>query len=139
MKPIYLLDTCILSEVVKPVPDARVIQKLRELEDYCAISMITWSELWYGINLMPECRKKDMLRSFAIDKVQSAFPIIPQDQHSGLILADLRAKEKQTGTIHQVLDLQLASTAIANNLILVTHNTKDFQNIDSLMIEDWMC
>lgn len=137
MKPIYLLDTCILSEIVKPAPNPQVLQKLSELEEYCAISMITWSELWYGINLMPECRKKTMLRTFAVDKVQSTFPILPQDQHSGLILGDLRAKEKQTGTIHQVLDLQIASIAIANNLILVTHNTKDFQNIDSLMMEDW--
>ena len=72
--------------------------------------------------------------------VQPAFPIISYDIHAATINADITSRLLPLGKPTQILDTQIASIAIANNLILVTHNTKDFkvfQKKFNLMLEDW--
>lgn len=51
--------------------------------------------------------------------------------------ANLKPKFKKTGRIIDDMDLLIASTAIAENMILVTHNTKHFEKIPNLRIQDW--
>lgn len=140
MKNIYLLDTNIISQVTKPEPSQNIITKLGLNTGTCAISSITWFELLNGVNLLPESAKKDKLTSFLIDYVQPSFPIIPYDNHAASINADITSRLCHIGKPTPILDTQIASTAIANNLILVTNNTRDFQIFTehfNLLMEDW--
>ena len=94
-----------------------------------------------GIELLPESTKKEKLRLFLNDYVQPAFPIIPYDNHAAKINADITSTLLPKGKPTPILDTQIASIAIANNLILVTHNTKDFEPFKShfnLILEDWI-
>lgn len=140
MKSIYLLDTNIISQVTKLEPNQKLLSNLELHTGTCAISSITWYELQNGIALLPKGPKKTKLQSFLIDYVQPAFPVIPYDIHAATINADITSRLLPLGKPTPILDTQIASIAIANNLILVTHNTKDFkifQKTFNLMLEDW--
>lgn len=141
MKKIFLLDTSIISESFYKTPDPKVINKIDENENHSAISSITWNELLYGSQIMPESKRKDWLYSRLIDEVQKTFPILNFDSHCAWILSDLRSRLKKSGMAVDYADLQIASIAIANQMILVTRNIKHFgmiQNVSgNLIIENW--
>ena len=140
MRNIYLLDTNIISQVTKPEPDEAIMTNLELHTGTCAISSITWFELLNGVALLPGGKQKAKLRSFLYDYVQPSFPIIPYDDHAASINADLTGKLIPMGKPTPILDIQIASIAIANNMILVTSNTKDFEIFAeqcSLSLEQW--
>ena len=127
MKEIYLLDTNIISEVTKPFPSQNVLTNLEFYQMSCAISSITWFELLKEVTLLKDEKRKDDLYSFLIDYVKPSFNIIPYDEHAAFINSTITQKLIPAGFPTPILDTQIASIAIANNLILVTKNTKDFQ------------
>ena len=140
MKNIYLLDTNIISQVTKPQPSEKLITNLEFHTGTCVISSITWYELMNGIELLGEGSKKDKLRTFLTDYVQSSFPVIPYDIHAASINADITSKLIKLGKSASIFSVQLASIAIANNLILVTSNKEDYKIISdqfNLMLENW--
>ncbi|MBQ1983581.1 MAG: PIN domain-containing protein [Spirochaetaceae bacterium] len=140
MKSLYLLDTNIISEIRKPYPNENVVKTFLKKKNISDISSITWAESLSGVKRMPEGKKKDALLSFYNEIIYEQFDIIPFDEHSAIIYSDIFPKLEALGLIPQEFDLQIASIAIANNMILVTRNTKDFEGICSvsnLMIENW--
>lgn len=140
MKNIYLLDTNILSQVTKPEPNANLLANLELHTGTCCISSITWYELQNGISLLPQSHKKDKLSSFLNDYVQPSFLVIPYDIHAASVNADITSRLLPLGNPTPILDTQIASIAIANNLILVTNNIRDFEIFReqfNLMLEDW--
>ena len=140
MRNIYLLDTNIISQVTKPEPNETIMSNLELHTGTCAISSITWFELLNGVVLLPDGIRKDKLRSFLYDYVQPSFQIIPYDDHAASINADITGKLIPMGKPTPILDTQIASVAIANNMILVTSNTRDFEVFAehcSLLLERW--
>ncbi len=141
MKKTFLLDTNIISEAFYRTPNLKVINSINENENHSAISSITWNELLYGTMIMPESKRKDWLYSRLIDEVQKTFPIMNFDEHCAWILGDLRSRLKKSGLMVDYANLQIASIAIANQMILVTRNVKHFKTIQNvtgnLVIENW--
>jgi len=140
LRNIYLLDTNIVSQFTKLEPDENLMNNLEFHSGTCAISSITWFELLNGVALLPKGKKKEKLNSFLHDYVKPSFPIIPYDDHAAAINADITGKLLPKGNPTPILDTQIASIAIANNMILVTDNKKDFKIFAeqcSLMIENW--
>ena len=75
-----------------------------------------------------------------IKEVQATFEIIQYDSHAAWIQADIRSRLKEAGTPVDFPDTQIASIAIANNMVLVTRNIKHFepiQQVAPLMLENW--
>ncbi len=74
-------------------------------------------------------------------RVQQAFLVqfqsLPFDDQAGLIHGRIRAQLTAAGTPIGPYDLQIAAIALANNLTLVTHNTREFRRVEGLQIEDW--
>ena len=117
------------------------LEKMDENEGLCAICSTVWQESIYGLNLLPEGKRKQMI-SKAIDAIRKSYDIIPYDSFASQICGEIRAKCQKEGNPVPRFDSQIAATAIANNMILVTHNTKDFEVIaenSMLQIEDWWC
>lgn len=140
IRPYYLLDTNIISELMKQQPDKHVIAKIKEYERFCALSSTSWNELLYGINIMSAGRKRDFYFDTLVDKIQAEFDIIQYDNHAAWIQADIRSRLKENGTPVEFDDTQIASIAVSNGMILVTRNTKHFepiQEISTLMVENW--
>mgnify|MGYP002674433492 CR=1 FL=1 len=128
MKKIYLLDTNIISEFSKERPNQNVIALYEARKNFCAISAVTWQELIYGVEKMPEGKRKNNIE------------IIPYDDFAAGICGQLLGKCPKKGKSLPYYDTQIAATAIANGMVLVTHNTTDFAEAAErsfLRTEDW--
>ena len=137
---LYLLDTNVISEMTKPKPNESVIRLLMKNQKLSAIPSIAWGECLYGLKRMPESRRKDAITDFYMNTVLESYSFIPFDNHAAAIYSDIKSRLDSIGKPASELDMQIASTAIANNTVLVTRNTKDFQYIEqisALMMENW--
>ena len=139
MNPVYLLDTNVISEFSKQVPNMCLIEKARERESICAISSIVWQETIRGYELMPEGKQKQKIFNY-IQKINELYEIIPYDSLAAQICGELQAKCAKQGKTLAHYDCQIAATAIANGMVLITHNTADYEAIcenSMLKVEDW--
>lgn len=134
---VYLLDTNVVSELHKESPLTIVKTKIATMADVCCISSVTWHEMKYGLESMPEGKRKKELYNFLYDLILKRFPILDYDQSAASLHAKFRAELKAAGTPKPYADTQIASIALANGLILVTRNVKNYQGIPLLSVEDW--
>lgn len=140
MNKVYLLDTNIISELAKSVQNQRVVNRLIENQSLSALSTLTWAEVMFGIKRLPEGKRKDTLSDFYINTVQGMYEFYDFDIHAASIYSDIKTRLESLGKLPPELDLQIASIAIANNLVLVTRNVQDFSEIaenSALMLENW--
>ena len=139
-EPHYLLDSNIVSEIIKPEPDFNVISKIAEHNSDCAICAPVWQKILYGLYHMPDGMNKKYLDKFINDDVRENFKIKNYTEKSALIQAELRAKIAKKGCPTQKEDSMIAAIAIANHMVLVTRNTKHFtaiQKVSDLQLENW--
>ena len=139
-EPHYLLDTNIVSEIIKPEPDLNVIKKIAEHNSDCAICSPVWQELLFGLYRMPESINKKYLGKFIKEDVHENFKIKNFTEKAADIQAQLRTKLEQLGKPTQKEDSMIAAIALANHMVLVTRNTKHFaaiQQVSALTLENW--
>lgn len=139
MKPVYLLDTNVISEFSKPKPNLNVLQRLRRVEHLCAICSTVWEEVVFGYERLPDGKRKQTLRQY-VEKIKSTYDIIPYDCFASQICGEIRTKCEKIGKPAPFYDSQIASTAIANNMILITRNTQEYTEFAKgtmLKVESW--
>ena len=130
----YLLDTNICIYAMKnKYPD--LSQKLFQiLPSEVFISSITISEMEYGCSKSKwGDRSRDVMNLFL-----SAYTILPFDEGDARISGRIRAGLAKTGTPIGPYDIQIAAQGISRGLTVVTHNTKEFERIPDLKLEDWV-
>ena len=137
MNALYLLDTNIISEPLKAIPDKKVLDSLKMNEGKTSLCSPVLHELQYGADRLPLSRKKTFILEYINSVIMPSLPIFPYESESAVIHAGLRAKLEAKGQTIGFVDSSIASIAIANNLILVTRNIKDFENIEGLKLENW--
>ena len=135
-----LLDTNVLSELVRERPHPNVLRFIHEAdEDRIFLSAMTWAEIRRGIALLPSGRKQERLTAWLEDDVRERFG--PRLLPISIDIADrwgiLMAKAKTNGRAVSVMDGFLAATALAHDLHLVTRNVKDFEHLGVEMIDPW--
>lgn len=132
---LYMLDTNILSYFLKgmqPGLTARMAQTLRTQDS--AISAITRAEMRYGQALVAA----DDKRRRGIDLLLGQLPTLPWTAAAADRYGDIQSQFKKQGTPIGEMDTQIAAHALAGNLVLVTHNTRHFERVAGLRLEDWM-
>lgn len=132
----WLLDTNILAEPLRPAPDLRVLERLREHRAQVAIPVTTWQELNYGWLRMADGRRRDRLGHYLQDSVLQ-LPIVPLDTRAAGIQAELRALADRSGRPIDYPDSEIAAIAMAHGLTLVTRNTRDFGGRPGLRVANW--
>ena len=140
MRTIYLLDTNVISEMAKPQPDKNVQNKFIRNLKLSAIPSVVWGECLYGLKRIPDSKRKDILMDFYLNVILDSLPFLPFDEHAASIYSDIKARLLTIGKPAPELDMQIAAIAIANNMILITRNVRDFENIQevsALMLENW--
>jgi tRNA(fMet)-specific endonuclease VapC len=137
MKAKYLLDTNVLSELVKPLPHPGVIHKIKQFEHSLATSSIVWHELLYGYHRLGDSKKKKFLGEFLFNVVLPTLPILKYDEQAAEWHARERARLEAKGKKPCFADGQIAAVSVANDLILVTSNIKDFESFSDLNLENW--
>ena len=133
---IYLLDTNILIYLIKnqPTSIAQRIDALPEDARLC-MSFITWAELLKGAER--STRKPEVLRRLEV-LARQVTVLYPHGPAICLHYAEHFTRLKDAGTPIGANDLWIASHALAEGATLVTHNTREFQRVGGLNMEDWV-
>ena len=131
----FLLDTNIVSYYLRRSSaslEARLNQALRG--GHCAISVVTRAELRYGQEAMvAEDKRRSLIDGFLL-----RVPNLPWTSAAADHFGALKSQLKRQGTPIGELDTQIGAHALAEGLIFVTHNTRHFERIAGLKLEDWM-
>ena len=131
----YLLDTNIISNVVKPAPPESLLVWMADQPDAdLFVSSLTIAEVRRGILETPEGRKRRALEAwFSGPEGPSALfagRVLPFDERAALAWARLMAEGTTRGRPRSALDMIIASVAGANDCIVVTDNEKDFAGLE---------
>ena len=129
----YMLDTniCIFAIKKRPVTLLANLQTHKP-SDIC-ISSITYAELCHGVE-KSQARDRNRL---ALTMFLSNISIIPFDESVAMEYGRVRAALEKNGTPIGPLDTQIAAHAKSLGMTLVTNNTREFERVKGLMIEDW--
>lgn len=133
----YLLDTNILSEFMRPYPSENVLMWFSQQKRFdLYVSVITQAELLRGAYLLDTGkRQKDyLLRIQTMMNDGFTGRILSFNPNCADVYAQLYAQRKKQGRMIGDADAQIASIALAHNMILVTRNVKDFIGISHLQV-----
>lgn len=133
----YLLDTNIISEPLRPMPDQQVLERLKMHEEEIAIASVVWHELLFGSYRLSPSAKRSAIEQYLSEVVASTIPILPYDDRAAQWHAAERARLAGMGQTPPFADGQIAAIARVNNLILVTANVTDFSIFEGLQVENW--
>lgn len=132
----WLLDTNVVSELMRPQPNAGVMQQFSRYAAELAIAAPVLHELRYGWLRLPAGQRRDAIGRF-IQDVVSQLPVLPYHGAAARIHAELRTQRDQMGQPLPFVDGQIAAIAIAHGATLVTRNTRDFAALAGLRMVDW--
>ncbi|MBC5795074.1 type II toxin-antitoxin system VapC family toxin [Sphaerospermopsis sp. LEGE 00249] len=129
----YLLDTnaCIQILNSRNSPVTKRLLSIPVQEIY--ICTVVYSELYYGAYKSANVNKN----LSHLENLLAEFVDLPLDRQAAKIAGQIRARLDSLGTPISPNYLLIAAIALANDLILVTHNTREFSRIESLKYEDW--
>lgn len=117
----FLVDTNVLSELVRPTPDARVLAWAGSV-DQVGLSVITLDEIYYGLASNPRMQVQARLERY-IEACCSLLDVtVVIAKHAGI----LRGQPGRRGRVRGQADMLIAATASAHGLTLATRNTRDF-------------
>ena len=133
----YLLDTDILSNLLKRTPSTVLIARLASVPpEHQFTSSITLGELLYGAHRL---REHTPLLLERLDRtVPSNLPVLPFDGAAARRYGEVRAELEQRGTPLADADLRIGAIALARGLTVVTGNVRHFQRIPNLVVENWL-
>lgn len=129
-----MLDTNICIYIIKNKPE-KIREKLKEYElgDICLSSVVV-SELYFGAYKSQNVEKNLL----ALESFLRPFDILEYDLKASIEYGKIRAKLEISGKIIGGLDMLIAAHALSNNMLLVTNNTKEFQRVENLVLENWV-
>lgn len=135
-----VLDSNVLSETLRPVPDARVVAWL-EAQSRAALftTVVTRAELLYGIPLLPEGRRKaSLLKAIqAIFVSDLAGQILSFDNDAADAYGEIAASRKLSGQPISQFDAMIAAIVSSRGATLATRNVKDFIDCGIPVIDPW--
>ena len=123
----YALDTNVVSEPTKDIQNPRVISFLREHTAAVWLPSVVVHELEYGIQLLPQGRRRNRLRAM-VEGIVSSFSnrILPLERSGSEWAALYRAQARRDGRLLRLSDALIAGIAKANDLAVATRNVRDF-------------
>ena len=136
----FLLDTNVVSEWVRPRPDAGVVAWLAEAdEDRVYISVITLAELRYGVERMPSGQRRRRLDEWLKEDLLLRFEgrILSVDSAIADAWGRLTASREASGRPISMADAFIAATVEVHGLTLVTRNVSDFERTVRAVVNPW--
>ena len=137
----YLLDTCLVSELIKPNPDSAVTAWVSaQQESNLYLSVLTLGELRSGVERLQDGRKRLRLANWLDTDLKLRFSgrLLPIDdvvvERWGIVTAQAKAK----GMPIPVIDGLIAATALVHGLTLVTRNVSDMQASGVFLFNPWV-
>jgi toxin FitB len=135
-----ILDTNVVSEPLKPKPDAAVLNWLDAQDPQTlSITTINLAELLAGIELMPAGRKRTALRSALDSQIMPLFDgrILQFDVKAAAVFAHINARVQSQGAAISFADCAIAAIAQVNNFSVATRNLRDFKSTGLTLLNPW--
>lgn len=132
-----LLDTNVLFEPTRPHPNAGVQLRLQEHRGEVCTAAPVLHEMHYGLGRMPDGKRKQQLTRYVHEVLRPSLEVLPYDREAALRHAEERARLTFQGRTPPFVDGQIAAIAMVNDLILITRNTRDFENFTDSRYENW--
>lgn len=129
-----MLDTNICSYIIRDNPKS-VFEKLKEVEQdhTIALSSIVVSELLYGASKKGSVKLMKVVSLF-VDQ----FVIHDYDKASAKAYAKIRTTLEKKGKVIGVHDMLISAHALSLDAVIVTNNTKEFERVEGLSLENWV-
>ncbi len=136
----YLLDTCVVSELIAKQPNPRVVDWIDLIDpDGVYLSVITIGEITKGIEKLPISKRKQELSDWLENELLVRFQdnIIELDVNTLVYWGRLLARLEAKGRILPAIDSLIAASVLEKGLTLVTRNEADFDETDVEIINPW--
>lgn len=131
----YMLDTNICVYLIKKKPENVLINLHAKIGDGIAISAITLAELIHGVNASSYPEKN----ALALNQFLAIVDILPFDDEAAAEYGKICATLRRQGTPIGTMDMLIAAHAKAKGLIIVTNNVCEFERVEGLVLENWVC
>ena len=133
----YLLDTNVVSELTRENPNPGVTDYLNSRENLWLPAVVV-EELEFGLQLLPEGRRRDSLREW-LSLLLGDFEgrISPIGRREAEWAAVFQARVHRRGGMLELGDALIAGTAMANGMAIVTRNVKDFHGLNVELVNPW--
>ncbi|MES2337884.1 MAG: type II toxin-antitoxin system VapC family toxin [Pseudomonadota bacterium] len=129
----YLLDTNIISDVVRR-PTGLVAQRIARIGEHrIAISIISAAELRFGVE---NVRSERLARQ--VEAVLATLAVLPFGDPGDVHYARIRTDLHRRGLLIGANDMLIAAHTLAMDVTLVTDNVREFERIDGLRLENWL-
>jgi tRNA(fMet)-specific endonuclease VapC len=136
----FLLDTCVISELVAKQPNLQVVQWVDSInEDKLFLSAITIGEIKRGIEKLADSNRKSALAEWLEGDLLIRFTdrILPIDTPVMLVWGQLTADLEKQGRRMPAIDSLIAATCLQTRLDLVTRNERDFAHSGVAVVNPW--
>jgi toxin FitB len=137
----YLLDTCLISEVVAKQPNQQVLDWLNaQVPETLYLSVITIGEIAKGISKLAASKRKESLTKWLNETLPNRFEgrILSIDIPTMVLWGNLVGQLELSGRPLPVMDSLIAATALQNSLSLVTRNENDFAGTGVVIFNPWL-
>ncbi|QTA86169.1 type II toxin-antitoxin system VapC family toxin [Desulfonema magnum] len=136
----YLLDTCVISEMIRPFPKQQVTDWVEGRDERTLyLSVLTIGEIYKGISKLPESKKKNDIRLWMENDLRRRFEkrILNITEEIAGIWGEIQGKTEKEGRKMPAIDSLIAATAIFHGMTLVTRNTSDIENSGVPVLNPW--
>ena len=136
----YILDTCVISELIKKDPDKNVIKWISGIDENALfITSITVGEIIKGIERLKDGKRKNDLIGWINTDLKERFKnrIIPFDTESATVWGKVQATTELKGKPLPAIDGIIASIGIANNMVIATRNISDMEESGVVLYDPW--
>ena len=136
----FLLDTNVVSELVKPKPDPKVFSWFQKVDqNLCYLSVLTVGEIRKGIVVLSDAKRRVTIEAWLENDLHACFEgrILPVSEDIADRWGTLTGQTSLKGKLIPVIDGLIAATAIHHNLTLVTRNTKDVEDTGVNLFNPW--
>ena len=137
----WLLDTCVISELIRPRPKASVVSWIRERnEDELFLSVITVGELEKGIAKLPDSAKRAKLEQWVRRELADRFRdrLLVIDSSVAARWGGIVGASEMRGQPLPVIDSLIAATGLQHDLTVVTRNTDDLERCGAHCFNPWV-
>ena len=136
----YLLDTCVISELIKHKAERRVLAWIDTVpEDRLHLSVLTLGELHKGIARLDAGDRRRRLEKWLSDEVRTRFEgrIVTLDEEALALWGRIMGEGERRGRTWPIMDSLMAASAIAGRMTLVTRNLADVQDMGVTLFDPW--
>ncbi len=137
----FLLDTCVISELIKRKPSEKVTNWFsRKDEENLFISVLTLGEIRKGIEKLRESKRKEALYNWLTNNLKERFwnRIIDIDMQVAMTWGKIQGISERVGQPMPAIDSLIAATGIAYNLTVITRNISDMNASGAMLLNPWI-